>query len=193
MASTSSRFNLVIERLLVSRRLTLARRMDCVEFQSRNREAFGFKRVRRLPSTPLWDSFNLVIKRLLVSRVQVTLNIGYPVSFNLVIERLLVSRNACMKLLPQDLVIAFQSRNREAFGFKLCQHGQVPILLFLSFNLVIERLLVSRCLRVGMGIQRLSGFNLVIERLLVSRSRLSLNNILAFSFQSRNREAFGFK
>ena len=63
----------------------------------------------------------------------------------------------------------FQSRNREAFGFK-------------------SRAIQGDC--IGIIYTR---FNLVIERLLVSSWNDFASKEALLEFQSRNREAFGFK
>ena len=88
------------------------------------------------------------------------------VGFNLVIERLLVSSEK--KPIVSCHSVLFQSRNREAFGFKEADGG-------------------------GWKAQKETSFNLVIERLLVSSERELTHTIGGSQFQSRNREAFGFK
>ena len=88
----------------------------------------------------------------------------------------------------------FPSRNRGSFGFKLPSTCRAYLPLLLSFNLVIEVLLVSRIGESSFGKSTLR-FNLVIEVLLVSRSTPAVPRVprILIPFQSRNRGSFGFK
>ena len=88
---------------------------------------------------------------------------------------------------------AFQSRNREAFHFKF-SIGFIVVMIHISFNLVIERLFISRQ-NAEVGARPL-GF------LFQSRNReafhfkcrlLDGSHTKYLKFQSRNREAFHFK
>ena len=114
---SSSRFNLVIERLLISGKLRLRIWTHSGGFQSRYRAASHFRNVRRMISAAFLNvsislssgfsfqgrkrypypvvrlgSFNLVIERLLISGPESqTQPIAHPSRFNLVIERLLIS------------------------------------------------------------------------------------------------------
>ena len=113
-------FNLVIEVLLISR------------------IRMGNHTATRLAS------FNLVIEVLLISRRSLSIpQKRSRRSFNLVIEVLLISR------LPRALApfvigyISFQSRNRGSFDFKVEVWAICPACGLLSFNLVIEVLLIS--------------------------------------------------
>ena len=74
--------------------------IDDFMFQSRNRDAFGFKYITQFAySKTQQTGFNLVIEMLLVS------------SGNITHDWLLMN-------------LAFQSRNRDAFGFKNEIHGR---------------------------------------------------------------------
>ena len=65
-------------------------------------------------------------------------------------------------------LLLFQSRNRGSFDFKSAFYEGRENNEALSFNLVIEVLLISRVLPAFMAISRLISFNLVIEVLLIS-------------------------
>ena len=91
---------------------------------------------------------------------------------------------------------AFQSRNREAYGFKSLLKEKRNSPFSICFNLVIESLMVSSAKPAIVHSERIQCFNLVIERLMVSSSlKISrwMNRLVATKFQSRNREAYGFK
>ena len=127
-------------------------------------------------------------------------------SFNLVIEMLLIS--SWSHNLTEFLNSAsFQSRNRDAFDFKLidqltsytspaCFNLVIEMLLISSrcvgywdydcticFNLVIEMLLISRMDRPLHRWVRLQSFNLVIEMLLISSSINAIRiSVIMFGF-----------
>ena len=61
------------------------------------------------------------------------------------------------------------------------------------FNLVIEVLLVSRTILFLSTFSLYCRFNLVIEVLLVSSQQISETKFMEIMFQSRNRGSFGFK
>ena len=92
-------------------------------------------------------SFNLVIERLLVSSKN-------PHAADAVAVAMFQSRNreafgfkkAVYALHPVERFPRFQSRNREAFGFKVKRQSNVDVIV-VCFNLVIERLLVSSRIR----------------------------------------------
>ena len=94
----------------------------------------------------------------------------------------------------------FQSRNRDAFRFKLDWEGQAPRVRFPVLQVSISE---SRCFSFqdlirfsGAGCDlTLYGFNLGIEMLFVSSkySHRCRGSEALYLFQSRNRDAFRFK
>ena len=111
------RFNLVIERLLISGSCTCLTSSQSKKFQSRYRAASHFRVDWDIDSPADDVSFNLVIERLLISGFGGSVHRCLTIlSFNLVIERLLISGNRAAD---------FMRKHKW------------------SFNLVIERLLIS--------------------------------------------------
>ena len=189
-----NRFNLVIERLLIS---GAEHWPDHVQLQFVSislSSGFSFQDVEKplereietcfnlvierllisgASGAPLWGKsrkgFNLVIERLLISgETSSRLTTGWTASFNLVIERLLISGN----LTSQALFIIKSNR----------------------FNLVIERLLISGDLQTAADAVTAICFNLVIERLLISGDHCIDDRPFLFSkFQSRYRAASHFR
>ncbi len=159
-------FNLVIERLLIS------------------------GRAHTLYREPATGSFNLVIERLLISGRLFSVGLSTDACFNLVIKRLLISGqfrrgNACVTAL-------FPSRYRAASHFRLCLHvrgrgmlSSVSISLSSGFSFQVL------CRQFG-HVNRLS-FNLVIERLLISGQRGCMRMQTLSMFQSRYRAASHFR
>ena len=138
-------------------------------------------------------------------------------SFNLVIEMLFFS-SIYFQATVEIVGTMFQSRNRDAFLFKLgVQSAKHPepvgfnlviemlffsseriayesVLLDMRFNLVIEMLFFSSNIIVGLIEWWNGGFNLVIEMLFFSSDSVaSTHSIWGQWFQSRNRDAFLFK
>ena len=111
-------------------------------FQSRNREAFHFRRGGFIIALQVVACFNLVIERLFIS--------GF------------------LSIQPFRIILMFQSRNREAFHFRNWPRGLRPVRSVSRFNLVIERLFISGKSAVQDRGANVSGFNLVIERLFIS-------------------------
>ena len=113
-----------------------------VEFQSRNRDAFHFKKCRRIRDNPKKhafqsrnrDAFHFKIHRGHCSNLAMH-------SFNLVIEMLFIS--SILKSAEEFNTASFQSRNRDAFHFKVKTKNEATLLLN-GFNLVIEMLFISR-------------------------------------------------
>ena len=135
------RFNLVIEKLLISTITAHLPHRNTLElFQSRNRETFDFNRMGDRGRVGFYQRFNLVIEKLLISTYFNDFGIDHNYSFNLVIEKLLISTE-----LPDT-------------------HRR---LINVRFNLVIEKLLISTRDKVAEGVT-IPSFNLVIEKLLIS-------------------------
>ena len=86
----------------------------------------------------------------------------------------------------------FQSRNRGSFDFKSLT-GQAKSKRLLSFNLVIEVLLISSLVQPESQESTCDRFNLVIEVLLISRKSRNGIGYTSKWFQSRNRGSFDFK
>ena len=106
---------------------------------------------------------------LLISRHRVRHDRLYPQCFNLVIEMLLISSTG--RWPPPIFGQKFQSRNRDAFDFKIWKRVSRSAAQVFSFNLVIEMLLISRKSYLGFANGKLYCFNLVIEMLLISRGK----------------------
>ena len=110
--------------------------------------------------------------------------------FNLVIERLVISGIRAQMWLTR--IELFQSRNRDAFHFKL-QMARMQMMRICSFNLAIEMLFISSC----MEWVELSQLDIVS----ISQSRcfsfqvdvMTKPQTRVYKFQSRNRDAFHFK
>ena len=128
---------------MISRQTAYHSRLRHTKFQSRNRGSL-ISSLNRLGVEVPSHRFNLVIEVLLISRRSLSIpQKRSRRSFNLVIEVLLISR------LPRALApfvigyISFQSRNRGSFDFKVEVWAICPACGLLSFNLVIEVLLIS--------------------------------------------------
>ena len=94
--------------------------MPRIQFQSRNRDAFDFKILKmRVCVFGSLLCFNLVIEMLLISSDQNKMLKAENKSFNLVIEMLLISSIASLGTGGWNGGASFQSRNRDAFDFKL--------------------------------------------------------------------------
>ena len=90
------RFNLVIEKLLIStirNAIFILNAFRIKSFQSRNRETFDFNNQDDKLLELSYPRFNLVIEKLLISTEDGTIYGWMPeyVGFNLVIEKLLIS------------------------------------------------------------------------------------------------------
>ena len=166
MIRVHSRFNLVIEILLISSQIAEHLGITTADlFQSRNRDTSDFnKRWRNMKTSS--HCFNLVIEILLISRIVPTTN--------------------CVSQ------CSFQSRNRDTSDFKF--HEDVRYNFYLiCFNLVIEILLISSP-SCSSGLRSMFlRFNLVIEILLISIESKASRYSFQSSFQSRNRDTSDFK
>ena len=137
-------------------------------FQSRNRDAYHFRRHRGSTVSCPPACFNLAIEMLIIS--------GLVWDSALVLSILFQSRNrdayhfrkgAARRGFP--LREEFQSRNRDAYHFRL--------------NATRDRLLTAR-----------ASFNLAIEMLIISGDRTTaLARVPLRQFQSRNRDAYHFR
>ena len=137
-------------------------------FQSRNRDAFLFKKTRRYTLKYLTLRFNLVIEMLFFSRMDsIPAKTHLIPSFNLVIEMLFFSRLVSFHVAGVVSFAKFQSRNRDAFLFK--------------------RAVCCQAERVGMFQSRNR------DAFLFKQSFIGLCQDDAAMFQSRNRDAFLFK
>ena len=84
----------------------------------------------------------------------------------------------------------FQSRNRETFDSNVLPAASSNS-RFMSFNLVIEKLLIPTHRLPTFALQSLRGFNLVIEKLLIPTCWTDhIHGAQDYRFQSRNRETF---
>ena len=88
----------------------------------------------------------------------------------------------------------FQSRNRETYPFK-CRGcvSKYPHFTNNSFNLGIEKLILSSEANLLEETVQVAGFNLGIEKLILSSMKGSPVQRLYLRFQSRNRETYPFK
>ncbi len=86
----------------------------------------------------------------------------------------------------------FQSRNRDAFRFKIIVkfRGGITTGMFQSRNRDAFRF---KCSVLGLIMFNSNSFNLVIEMLFVSSADVSVTGNAIRMFQSRNRDAFRFK
>ncbi len=138
-----SRFNLVIEVLLISSPFTLTGEVRTDKFQSRNRGSFDFKSVRTYRTSRLHHGcFNLVIEVLLISSLEsgtAVANFGMFQSRNRGSFDFKLSQEARHSQLFRLL---FQSRNRGSFDFKV-ESNRFQVKSDICFNLVIEVLLIS--------------------------------------------------
>ena len=121
-------FNLVIEMLFFSSREEVGLAGTTVLFQSRNRDAFLFKR----PLLFFWLTQWLLLMfqsrnrdAFLFKETATSLTLKGFQSFNLVIEMLFFSSGYGITL-PSPGIHTFQSRNRDAFLFK-GQDSRLPI------------------------------------------------------------------
>ena len=112
--------------------------------------------------------FNLAIERLFISGTEGDRLRHGQLRFNLVIERLFIS-GAIREKAGILRLVAFQSRHRDAFHFRLPSAYAPQRLSMDSFNLVIERLFISGS----------------TASMLCRQQRLQ--------FQSRHRDAFHFR
>ena len=166
-----SRFNLVIERLLISGKgIYFVDTVATAMFQSRYRAAFHF-RLALLPA-----------RRETLRR------------FNLVIERLFISGGRQWHAHRCGSVIVSISLS-SGFSFQAHPSQKSRGVPSPSFNLVIERLFISGRRAISGENGRLTGFNLVIERLFISgrlpalpschpRMPVSISLSSGFSFQA---------
>ena len=136
-------------------------------FQSRNRDAFHFRRGTRSRSALRSTSFNLVIEMLFISGLH------------------------CLVVCVRRLHV-FQSRNRDAFHFRSLTKTRA-LALIRCFNLVIEMLFISGKCFVHVRGSMHASFNLVIEMLFISGTVRLVRDGGQVMFQSRNRDAFHFR
>ena len=98
----------------------------------------------------------------------------------------------CQLAFSLSLPESFQSRNRDAFHFRLSCSRLIPLIHHLSFNLVIEMLFISgKDCSVPEALS--ACFNLVIEMLFISGGTAAPPAAVRTTFQSRNRDAFHFR
>ncbi len=167
------RFNLVIERLLISGvvpALIVSHLVVSISLSS----GFSFQAPYRRRAKLGWPGFNLVIERLLIS--------GHP------------KAHECHSAAQWK----FQSRYRAASHFRAQNPSISPSPTLTCFNLVIERLLISGAECDDAILLLYAGFNLVIERLLISGlaavgtqqlcSHVSISLSSGFSFQGSLRD-----
>ena len=136
-------------------------------FQSRNRGSFDFKPWNSHLIVSVMKCFNLVIEVLLISSLLdacLWTSETYPFQ-----SRNRGSFDFKIDFWPEVAIdnFTFQSRNRGSFDFKHVitgTQGNPPF----RFNLVIEVLLISRCLPCCHNLNLTFCFNLVIEVLLIS-------------------------
>ena len=184
-------FNLVIERLLISG-ATLNLLINSIhEFQSRYRAASHFRRVGIARRIGRNHRFNLVIERLLIS--------GYPIGKWAILSiQVSISLSSGFSFQELDTCngnpepVKFQSRYRAASHFRVMFPVHRLIVKF-SFNLVIERLLISGHVRIGssrrigfVSISLSSGFSFQVRRCGGERRGTSVSISLSsgFSFQA---------
>ena len=191
VASLSS-FNLVIERLLISGRITETERSRNSDVSISLSSGFSFQ-VKNLPMRyKPCQKFQSRYRAASHFRARLTEDSDEHVTcFNLVIERLLIS--GAPRPQPRSLAtFLFQSRYRAASHFRNIPETSTAAYTG-RFNLVIERLLISGQ-RKRTGARGAGSFNLVIERLLISgNSRLRVQCLPSKPFQSRYRAASHFR
>ena len=193
-------FNLAIEMLIISGHkggFYVHRTVE--QFQSRNRDAYHFRRVLTTsPSTnrmvsisqsrclSFQDALSVcgVMSAIDVSisqsrclsfqgRIYAARQAG-EVRFNLAIEMLIISGHATEdKRKPSQ---QFQSRNRDAYHFRQDREAR-PNRHARGFNLAIEMLIISGCDRNADPNARKRGFNLAIEMLIISGRRRPVGRI----------------
>ena len=137
----SERFNLVIERLLISGGACYFAGGLNIWFQSRYRAASHFRVALFGAAANPNSGFNLVIERLLISGALRFFQKGEHPRFNLVIERLLISGSPRLNVtrIPSRVSISLSS----GFSFQVVPEEKSSRTEPICFNLVIERLLIS--------------------------------------------------
>ena len=186
------RFNLVIERLLISGGVLSMTPHTLIYVSISLSSGFSFQGTHQ-QSGMLWlPSFNLVIERLLISGPSFLINSSIWIRVSISLSSGFSFQGGHPDW-GSTAEILFQSRYRAASHFRAIG-AWWDIQAVTSFNLVIERLLISGWRRCStLHLSQVSRFNLVIERLLISGRRLYRPRCAMSMFQSRYRAASHFR
>ena len=148
------------------RRKTMFRRKRTITFQSRNRDAFHFRQRADYCPMPSWVCFNLAIEMLFISGSDMAGERKSAISAFQSRNRDAFHFREAPMAVPDYIIVGFQSRNRDAFHFRKRDDTASPAAcpLFQSRNRDAFHF------RLGCIDRRDAhpGFNLAIEMLFIS-------------------------